>query len=79
MIYTARCVMLLMRAETLRGEVVGGLALEISSFWAPNVTRLSARAISQGPTKLEISSANPPTTSPRNVSARIKSITHGAV
>ncbi len=60
MIYTALCVMLLMRADTLRGEVVGGLALEISSFWAPNGTRLSARAISQGPTKLEISSANPP-------------------
>jgi hypothetical protein len=31
MIYTAPCVMFLMRADTLRGEVVGGLALEISS------------------------------------------------
>ncbi len=35
MIYTAPCVMLLMRADTLRGEVVGGLALEISSFVGP--------------------------------------------
>ncbi len=57
----------------------GGLKTRGSGFWAPNGTRLSARAISQGPTKLEISSANPPTTPPRNVSARIKSITHGAV
>ncbi len=31
-----------------------------------------------GPTKLEISSANPPT-SPRNLSARIKNLTHRAV
>ncbi len=35
MIYTAPCEMLLMRADTLRGEVVGGLALEISSFVGP--------------------------------------------
>ncbi len=35
MIYTAPCVMLLMRADTLRGEVVGGLALESSSFVGP--------------------------------------------
>jgi hypothetical protein len=28
MIYTAPCVMFLMRADTVRGEVVGGLALE---------------------------------------------------
>ena len=48
-------------------------------YTAPNGTRLSARAISQGPTKLEISSANPPTTSLRKVSARIKNITHWAV
>ena len=38
----------------------------------------SARAISQGPTKLSISSANPPT-SPCNLSAHIKNLTHGAV
>jgi hypothetical protein len=36
-------------------------------------------AISKGLTKLLISSANPPPTPPRNVSARIKNITHGAV
>jgi hypothetical protein len=35
MIYTAPCVMFLMRADTSRGEVVGGLALEISSFVGP--------------------------------------------
>ncbi len=35
MIYTAQWVMFLMRADTLGGEVVGGLALEISSFVGP--------------------------------------------
>ncbi len=35
MIYTAPCVMFLMRADTLLGEVVGELALEISSFVGP--------------------------------------------
>ncbi len=33
-IYTAPCEMLLMRADTLRGEVVGGLALESRVLWA---------------------------------------------
>jgi hypothetical protein len=36
-------------------------------------------AISKWPTKLSISSANPPPTPPRNVSARIKNITHGVL
>jgi hypothetical protein len=36
MIYTAPCVIVLMRADTVCGEVGGGgLALEIESFWAP--------------------------------------------
>ncbi len=35
MIYTAPCVMFLMRADALRGEVWGWLALEISSFVGP--------------------------------------------
>jgi hypothetical protein len=35
MIYMALCVMHLMRADALRGEVVGGLAQEISSFLGP--------------------------------------------
>jgi hypothetical protein len=34
-LYTAPCVMFLMRADRLRGEVVGGLALEISNFVGP--------------------------------------------
>jgi hypothetical protein len=42
------------------GEVGGwGWRWKSRVFWAPNDTRLTARAISQGPTKLEISSANP--------------------
>ncbi len=35
MIYTAQCVMFLMQADTLHGEVGGELALEISSFVGP--------------------------------------------
>jgi hypothetical protein len=34
MIYTAPCVMFLMRADTLRGQVGGGWALEMENFWA---------------------------------------------
>jgi hypothetical protein len=34
MIYTAPCVMFLMRADPLRGQVGGGWALEIENFWA---------------------------------------------
>ncbi len=63
MIYTAQCVMFLMWADTSRGEVVGGLALEISSF----VGRASAIRGPTGPT------------SPRDISAHIKNITHWAV
>ncbi len=32
MVYTAPCRMFLMRADTVRGQVGGGWALEISSF-----------------------------------------------
>ncbi len=35
MIYTAPCVMFLMWADTLRGQVGGGWALEMESFLGP--------------------------------------------
>ncbi len=35
MIYTALCVMFLMRADPLQGQVGGGCALEIESFLGP--------------------------------------------
>jgi hypothetical protein len=35
MIYTAPCVMFLMRADTLRGQKGGGWALEMKSFLGP--------------------------------------------
>jgi hypothetical protein len=35
MIYTAPCVMFLMRADPLLGQVGGGLALEILNFFGP--------------------------------------------
>jgi len=34
-IYTAHCVMFLMRADPLRGQVEGGWAMEIESFLGP--------------------------------------------
>jgi hypothetical protein len=71
--------MFLMRADTLCGEVGGELALEISSFVGPCENARSDRRVQFGPKKLEISSANSPPTSPHNVSARIKNITHWAV
>jgi hypothetical protein len=54
MIYTVPRVIVLRWADTLCGEVGGGgLALEISSFLAPNGTPLLARAISRGPKTLD--------------------------
>jgi hypothetical protein len=67
MVYTALCVMLLMRAASIiLGQVGGSWALEISKFWAPNDTHLSARCHFTGPKKLSISRAQPPPTYPRN-------------
>ncbi len=42
-------------------------------------TRLTARCHFTGPKKVSISRTQPPSTCPRNRSARIKPITHGAV
>jgi hypothetical protein len=67
MISTAPCVMFLMRADTLRGGVGWGLALEIESFVGPwKWHRSDIGECHLGPIKLEISSANPPATSPNN-------------
>jgi hypothetical protein len=43
MISKALCIMFWMHAYPLLGQVGGGWALEILSFWAPNGTRLFAR------------------------------------
>jgi hypothetical protein len=64
MIYMAPCVMFLMRADPLRGQLGEG--------WAPKVTRLSARCHFTGPKKLSISRVQPPPTCPSNGSVRIK-------
>ncbi len=50
--------MFLMRAYPLLGEVRGGWALEFSSFWAPNGTRLLARCHFTGPKKSRIPGPN---------------------
>jgi hypothetical protein len=75
MIYTAPCLMFLMRADTLRGQVGGGWALEISSFLGPVKWHRADRRVPfshLGPKKLEISRAQPHPTCPSNGSARIK-------
>ncbi len=63
--------MFLMRADTLRGEVG-------SEFFGPQMALALYRldAISQDPKNSPFSRAQPPPTSPRNVSAHIKNITH---
>ncbi len=72
--------MFFMRADTLRGQVGGGWALEIPSFLGPKChSPISSMPFPTGPKKLTISGAQPPPTWPRNVSARIKNITNGAV
>ncbi len=49
MIYTAPCVMFLMRADTLRGQVRGGWPLEIESFLGPVKWHRADRRVPLGP------------------------------
>jgi hypothetical protein len=64
MIYTALCVMFLMQADTLCGEVGGGWALEMESFLGPVKWHRADRRVPFGAQKLEISRAQPPPTFP---------------
>ncbi len=66
--------MFLMHADPLLGQVGGGWALEISTFLG--LKRLDA--ISQGQKSLDFQGPIP-SHLPRNGSARIKSITYGAI
>jgi hypothetical protein len=75
MIYTALCIMFWMRAYPLLGQVGGGWALEILSFFGPQ----SARCHFTGPKKQSISSVQPPPTCLCNGYARLQNIMHGAV
>ncbi len=45
MIYTAPCVMFLMRADTLRRQVEGGWALEMETFLGPGKWRRADRRV----------------------------------
>ncbi len=80
-IYMAPCVIVLMRADTLCGEVGegGGLALEIESFLGPLKWHEPIGECHLEPKKLKISRAQPPPTSPSNGSARIKTFKLRAV
>jgi hypothetical protein len=49
MIYTAQCVMFLMRADLLRGQVEGGLTLEIESFLSPVKWHRADKGVLFGP------------------------------
>jgi hypothetical protein len=60
MIYTAPCLMFLMRADTLRGELVGGLALEISSFVGPCEMARADRRVPFGAQKTRDYQRQPP-------------------
>jgi hypothetical protein len=75
MIYTAPCIMFLMRADTLRGQVGGGWALEITSFLGPVKWHRSLPF--QGPKKSWFSGSTP-SNSPRNRFSPIKKITSPA-
>jgi hypothetical protein len=51
MIYTAPCVFFFMRADTLRGEVGGGRALETESFLGPVKWHRADRRVPYGAQK----------------------------
>jgi hypothetical protein len=55
MIYTALCVMFLMRADPLRGQVGGGWALEIESFLGPVKCHRAVRRVPFGAQKTRVS------------------------
>jgi hypothetical protein len=78
-IYTAPCIMFWMGANTLRGEVGGGWALEFPRFWALWNGNKTIGEFHLGPKKLGNSRAQPPPTSPSNVYAPIQNIMHRAV
>ncbi len=79
MIYKAPCVMFLMRADTLHGQVGRGWALETESFLGPVKWHRADGECHLGPTKLENARAQPPPTFPSNGYARIQNIMHRAV
>jgi hypothetical protein len=58
MIYTALCIMFWMHAYTLRGEVVGGWALEFPSFLGPVKWERADRRVSFGAQKIQTSKSN---------------------
>ncbi len=60
MIYTAPCVMFLMRADSLRGEVGGRLALEISNFVGPCEFARADRRVQIGAQKTRDFQRQPP-------------------
>ena len=67
-IYMALCVVILMKQVQYEGE----WALEL---WAPNCTRLAARAMSRGPHMSRVPGPTPPHT----ILTRIRITMHGAV
>ena len=69
---TALCIMIFMQASPILGWVG---PWNSQYLWAPNGTRLTARAISRGPQISRVPGPNPP----RNGLARMKTIMHGAV
>ncbi len=58
MIYTAPCVMFLMQADTLCGQVGGGWALEIKSFLGPVKWHRAVRRVLFGAQKTRMEGVN---------------------
>jgi hypothetical protein len=71
--------MLLMQADTLRGQVGGGWALDIETFLGPEKLHRAVRRVPLGPKIVEIFRAQLPPTCPSNRFARIKSIMYRTV
>ncbi len=72
MIYTAPCVMFLMCADPLRGQVGGGWTLEIKSFLSPVKWYQADRRVPFGAQKTRDFQGPLPPICPSNGYARIK-------
>ena len=73
MIYTAPCVMFLMRADTLRGQVGGGWALEMESFLGPEKWHRADRRVPFGAPRFSPSDSPPSPPLPIQNLSEIKS------
>jgi hypothetical protein len=79
MIYTAPYVIVLMRADTLRGQVGGGWALEIETFLSPVKWHWAIRPVPFWAQRTQNFQGQPPPTCPSKGFTHIKSIKYRAI